>query len=36
MSSGFGIEIPRIENAELFEDLCFDLLERAFCKIAPL
>lgn len=27
MSSGFGIEIPRIENAELFEDLCFDLLE---------
>lgn len=27
MSTGFGIEIPRIENEDLFENLCLDLLK---------
>ncbi|AQS18349.1 hypothetical protein [Clostridium beijerinckii] len=27
MSTGFGVEIPRLENEELFENLCLDLLK---------
>ena len=27
MSTGFGVEIPRIENEDLFENLCLDLLK---------
>lgn len=27
MSAGFGVEIPRIENEDLFENFCFDLIK---------
>ena len=27
MSNGFGVEIPRVDNEEMFEHLCLDLVK---------